>query len=154
MRTIIVFTLLTLQMSTFAMSFLDKEHSEKLKREAHTQPSTAVISSPDSLTPLQLFASPIQPGGKYGLGLNILNLARAVAPNSKLVKKLDKGRSLIERYADMMVACDEDIRAMVNDDRPHESKAAKKKWQEDLKALKEAKRLKYLDEGASMAATW
>lgn len=131
--------------SANAMVFPTKETWKELQKSAHASESRP------QLTPLQLFASPLQPGGKWGMGLNFLNLARAVAPNSKLVKKLDKGRSLIERYADMKVACDEDIRAMVNDDRPHESKAAKKKWEQDLKALKAAKRLQYLDEGAAMA---
>lgn len=128
-----------------AMSFLDKEHAEKLKKEAHIQPSTAVISSPDSLTPLQLFASPIQPGwGKLMMGVNVTNTLRLISP--KLAKKLTLGKSIIDLWVETQVAADEDIAALNNDDRPDRD------YKKKLAALKAQKKAYYTQRALEMAA--
>ena len=104
------------------------------------------------VSPLELFASPFQPGGKYGLSVNILNALRWVAPESKIVKKMDGGKGLVDRWAEGMVACDPELRALWNDDRPYESKEARLAGEARIKALKAEKLKKYQDEGAEMAA--
>lgn len=140
-----LFCLAILPISTaHAMSFLDKEHAEKLKREAHTQPSTAVISSPDSLTQLQLFASPIQPGGGKGLSINLVNTLRLISP--KLAKKLTRGKSILDLWVETQVAADEDIAALNNDDRPD------KDYKKKLAALKAQKKEYYTQRALEMAA--
>ena len=159
MRTIIVFTLLMVTTPTFAMVFLDKEHSEKLRKESkarkttetsekHTELSRLSALNGDTISPLALFASPLQPGGR-GMTINWMNALRVAAP--KLAKKLDKGRSLIDMWAQTQVDSDEEIRAMVNDDTPHANKTARKEWEAKLKALKKAKLEHYKAEGMKMA---
>jgi len=137
--------------SASAMSFLDKEHAEKLAKEAArtsglpsvtTEATSASTVASDGMNPLQLFASPLQPGGK-GLQVNWMNVLRVAAP--KLAKKLDKGRSLIDLWVETQVAADEEIRALNNDDRPDRD------YKKKLKALKDRKREEYRLRGVSMA---
>lgn len=102
----------------------------------HLHPETREVS------PLELFASPLQPGGK-GLTVNWMNVLRAVAP--KIAKKIDKGRSLVEMYTDNLVETDPEIVAFRNDDRPM------KDWKKKLKAMKEEKRKHYFEYVTRMA---
>lgn len=132
--------------TSHAFSFPDSEHMKKLTKEAKKEMrrtgTTAQHSTPDShsqnesaITAIELFASPIQPGGKYMLGINWMNVLRLAAP--KLAAKMDKGRSLIDRYVDNLVESDPDVVAFRNDPKPNRN------WKSELKALKEAKRLAY-----------
>lgn len=143
----------TLMNTANAMSFLDREHGEKLKKEATTAKeglgslgqknlAQSVEPSIEQLSPLEMFASPIQPGGK-GLQVNWMNVLRVAAP--KLAKKLDKGRSLIDLWVETQVAADEEIAALNSDPRPD------KDYKKKLKALKERKKAEYKDRAISMA---
>lgn len=88
------------------------------------------------LTSIQLFTSPLQPGGKYMLGVNWMNVLRLVAP--KVAAKMDNARTPIERLAMIFLECDEDIRALNADPRPDRDYKTKllelkrKKWPEKL----------------------
>ncbi len=81
----------------------------------------------DEVTPLQLFASPIQPGGSYGLTVNLANLWKG------LTKKYQNKAKLLDEFAKVLVESDEELVALRNDDRPEkgfwkrykEQKAAK-----------------------------
>lgn len=132
-----LFCLAILPIST-AHAMANMENLKKIKaREGHSE------ITPDSLSPLQLFASPLQPGGK-GLSINLVNTLRLISP--KLAKKLTRGKSLIELWVETQVAADEDIAALNNDDRPD------KDYHKKLKALKEQKKAYYTQRALEMAA--
>lgn len=132
-----------------AMSFLDKEHSDKLAKEAKKQQKIAkkyastsrVKESTDAnagLSAYQLFLSPIQPGGSYLMTINPMNLYRSVrglrmSPSQKQIEQM----KLLEKYVDLLVADDEDIHALNSDPRPD------KDYKVKLKALKASKRENY-----------
>lgn len=66
----------------------------------------------DEITPLQLFVSPIQPGGSYGLTVNLGNLWKG------LTKKYQDKTKLLDEYAKVLVEYDEELVRLRNDDRP------------------------------------
>lgn len=119
------------QQSCYALSFLDAEHGKKLEREAKREQDHG------SITGLELFRSPIQPGGSYGLSLNVMNLIRWIAPNCKLVKKFDRGMSMLDLYVDNLVETDEEVIAFRNEP------VGDNNWKVKLKALKDRKRVEY-----------
>ena len=128
-----------------AMSFLDKEHSDKLKKEAKREaaskqsaPKQETSKSSDSLTIYQLFLSPIQPGGSYLMTINPMNLYRSVrglrmSPYRKQIEQM----KLLEKYVEVQVDSDESIIAFRNNPAPN------KNWKAELKAMKEVKRGEY-----------
>lgn len=134
-----------------AMSFLDKEHSDKLAKEAKKQQKIAkkyastsrVKESTDAnagLSAYQLFLSPIQPGGSYLMTINPMNLYRSVrglrmSPSQKQIEQM----KLLEKYVEVQVDSDPDVVAFRNNPAPN------KNWKAELKAMKEAKRVSYRD---------
>ena len=138
-----LFCLAILPTSASAMSFLDKEHSQKLARESCALEAQKQTGSGE-MSPLQLFASPIQPSwGKLMMGVNVTNTLRLISP--KLAKKLARGKSLIEQYVDNLVETDEEVVKFRNDDRPLRN------WKMILRALKDEKRRKYTEYVMRMA---
>ena len=148
MRWIILTMMCISTLNANALSFLDKEHTKKLSKEAKKQKRVSVMDGPASpaakspferdagLTPLQLFTSPLQPsGGSLMCSLNWPNILRLVAPN--LAAKMDKGRSQIDRYVDNLVETDDDVVALRNDP------ALDDLWKFRLKCLKAEKRIQY-----------
>lgn len=124
--------------SANAMSFMTKEQGKRMAKEAkhvamcQAQDTHGVIAG---LTPLQLFQSPIQPGGRYLLGVNWMNVLQLVSPT--LAAKLNKGFSAVDRYTANLVETDQDIRDLNADPTPDRNYKAK------LMALKDSKCAEY-----------
>jgi hypothetical protein len=115
-----------------------KEKSRQAKIAAalkQSAPKQETSNSSDSLSGFQLFTSPIQPGGSYGLSLNWMSILRYAAP--KLAAKLDKGRSLIELWVECQMVDDPEIHALNEDPRPM------KDYRSTLSRLKAEKRVYY-----------
>jgi hypothetical protein len=73
----------------------------------------------DEITPLELFQSPIQPGGKWGLNINLENAFKAIVRKvkKKILTPLER-RKLLESYCDVLVESEEELVKFRNDDRP------------------------------------
>lgn len=141
MRWLILTMICISTLNASAMSFLDKEHSKKLAKEAKATRSKSAqshIEAPCSLSPLQLFQSPIQPGGKYMLSGNLVNLlVLCLGEKHPLVRKITKGMSLVDRYAEVLLESDSDLIEFRNNPAPHRG------WKIEYKALKDRKRAEY-----------
>lgn len=147
MKTMLLILLALCCQTSQAFSFPDETHMKKLSKEVKKQKRVSATAGPAShaeknqserdagLTPLQLFTSPIQPGGRYMLGVNWMNVLQLVSPT--LAAKLNKGLSAVDRYVEVLLDSDSDIVAFRNDPTPHRG------WKTELKALKESKRAEY-----------
>ncbi len=126
-----------------AMSFPTDQTWKKLKHEAKKEHSTlrSGQDTVEGLTPLQLFTSPLQPGGSYMLNINWSNLwswlrmksHKTLSQSQLLINK----SALIERYAKVLVDCDDDVRAL------QDSPAFDNGWKAKLATLKAEKMVYY-----------
>lgn len=131
LKNLVVFTLLTLQMSVWSMT--DMSSLQKVLKKASDRDSTS-----SEMSPLQLYVSPLQPGGSYGLQINWSNVLRGISP--KLAKKIDRGVSLIDQYAAVLTESDDELVKFRNDDRPWIKKEhGGRSWKDVYKEMYKAK---------------
>ncbi len=133
--------------SAHSMSFPTDQTWKKLKKEAKkeqrqkhskskTSAGTDTIKRTESvgnasdagLTPIELFASPFQPGGSYLMTINPMNLYRLVTGRTLTLS--ERQIKMLNAYVDMRVVSDPDI-AELNDnplpDRDYKAKLSRLK---------------------------
>lgn len=107
---LVVFILLTLQMSVWSMT--DMSSLQKVLKKAADREKSEMSITQTQVSGFDLFRSPIQPGGKWAINVNWGNVLKSL--NGTMKNKM----KLLEEYAAVLVESDPELIAMRNDDRP------------------------------------